>query len=201
MALCSIPGLSWPTSLRGARIFPGKRRNEAQSLPNEPPAVMVTALSAEDVSDKPMERIEPGNLPDVEPSQLAQALEELVERSASDWDVSHTTHSHPSTLFMIPWLDKLIPGLEKLAAEYHIGNFVVVRDTEKLMFKSMPLYASLQKLLTTLVIELECTWSAHLLLDVLGHSNTLLKLFYGDLQIDILKNRTIGRLLKDVSVR
>uniref|UniRef100_A0A0W0EZ36 phosphatidylserine decarboxylase n=1 Tax=Moniliophthora roreri TaxID=221103 RepID=A0A0W0EZ36_MONRR len=172
MALCSIPGLSWPTSFKGARILPGKRRNEAQRLPNGPP-VMITSLSAEDVSDKPMERIEPGSLPDVEPSQLARALEELVERSASDWDVSHTTHSHPLALFKVPWLDKLVPGLEKLAAEYHIGNFVVVRDTGKLMFESMPIYARI---------------GMHLL-------------FYGDLQIDILKNRTVGRLLKDVSVK
>ncbi|KAK7060844.1 hypothetical protein VNI00_000577 [Paramarasmius palmivorus] len=173
MALCTIPGLAWPASLKEALIHPTRHRaSRDEQRSNEPP-IMVTALKAEDVADKPLEKIEPGGLPDVEPGQLAKALEELVERSASDWDVSHTTHAHPMTLYRIPWLDKLVPGLEKLAAKYHIGNFVVVRDTGALIFESMPIYARI---------------GMHLL-------------FYGDMQIDILKNKTVGRLLKDVSVK
>jgi phosphatidylserine decarboxylase len=44
----------------------------------------------------------------------------------------HTVPSHP-------WLGKYIPGLETLAAEYHVGNFVVIRETGEQIFESMPI--------------------------------------------------------------
>ncbi|POY70494.1 hypothetical protein BMF94_6562 [Rhodotorula taiwanensis] len=39
------------------------------------------------------------------------------------------------------WLQRYVPGIEKLAAEYHVGNYVVTRDDPPNKFwESMPIY-------------------------------------------------------------
>ena len=44
------------------------------------------------------------------------------------------------------WLEKLVPGVEKLTVKFHAGNFVAIRDKSKppgseRFFESMPIYA------------------------------------------------------------
>ncbi|GAA5967625.1 hypothetical protein JCM21900_003229 [Sporobolomyces salmonicolor] len=40
-----------------------------------------------------------------------------------------------------PWLKKLVPGIEKLAATYHLGNWVTTRgDNAQKTWESMPIY-------------------------------------------------------------
>lgn len=51
----------------------------------------------------------------------------------------HSTKRHA-------WLERLVPGAEKLTVKFHAGNYVAVRDETKepgsvKIFESMPLYA------------------------------------------------------------
>jgi len=92
-------------------------------------------------SDKPVECIHPDNLPKADKDNVAVALVAMVDRSAAHADVNEGLHMNLSELGKDPWFKKLIPGLEKLANKYHIGNYVIVRDTNKKVFESMPLYA------------------------------------------------------------
>jgi phosphatidylserine decarboxylase len=80
-------------------------------------------------------------LPAVSTDMMAKGLEGLVDESAKDADVTKGTHMHSKNIFEIGWITKLIPGIEKLANEYHIGNYVVVRGTNERIFESMPIYA------------------------------------------------------------
>ncbi|KIY45019.1 hypothetical protein FISHEDRAFT_67255 [Fistulina hepatica ATCC 64428] len=67
----------------------------------------------------------------------------------------------------------MVPGLEKLAAAYHVGNFVMVREKRQLVFEFMPLYARI---------------GMHLL-------------FYGTQQRKLLKTDWLQNLLKKQSVK
>lgn len=67
------------------------------------------------------------------------------------------------------WITKLIPGIEKLAAEYHIGNFVALRGKNEDFFESMPLYTRI---------------GMHLL-------------FYGKEQVKILGTKSVETFLRD----
>lgn len=93
--------------------------------------------------DKPVEVIHPDNLPDAGEDHMASALTALVDHSARHTDVSQGIHAPMRSVMKIPWIHSLIPGIEKLAVAYHIGNFVVVRGTNEPFFESMPLYARL----------------------------------------------------------
>ena len=68
---------------------------------------------------------------------------------------------------------ELIPGIEQLASQYHVGNFVEMRGTGEKFFESMPIYPRL---------------GMHLL-------------FYGGTQIKVLHNQTVETVLKDLSIR
>ena len=78
-----------------------------------------------------------------------QALVTAVQNSQDQpHDVSQTIHSHGSgdKGKHHAWLEKLVPGIEKLTVHYHAGNFVAVRDPSKppgsvKIFESMPIYA------------------------------------------------------------
>ena len=84
----------------------------------------------------------------------AQALAAAVQNSDNGAeDVTKTIHSHGDVdeasetghSRRHKWLEKLIPGVEKLVVKYHAGNFVAYRDTSKppgsnKFFESMPLY-------------------------------------------------------------
>jgi hypothetical protein len=91
--------------------------------------------------DRPIEVIHPDNLPDTNPDEASKALETLIEYSASQSDVAQSIHARMHLIPSIPLLHHLIKGIEKIAARYHIGNYVVVRDTGEKIFESMPLYA------------------------------------------------------------
>ncbi|KAF8892037.1 phosphatidylserine decarboxylase-domain-containing protein [Infundibulicybe gibba] len=123
--------------------------------------------------DKPLENIHPDNLPDAQVDHLARALQALVDHSARHTDVSQNIHAPMHALFKIPWIHDLIPGIEKLAAAYHMGNFFLVRGTQEPVFESMPLYARV---------------GMHLL-------------FYGKHQIRVLGTQTVEHLLKEQSIK
>lgn len=92
------------------------------------------------LSDKPIEIIHSDSLPDADLEQVAKALTKLVERSAKNDNVQEHIYASEYTVEELSWIHHLIPGLEKLAAKYHFGNYVVVRGTNEPFFESMPLY-------------------------------------------------------------
>lgn len=102
-----------------------------------------------------------------------KGFDALVDHSETQRDVSHSIHMHGTNLFEIPWIHKMIPGIEKLAAEYHFGNFVIIRDTGEKIFESMPVYARI---------------GMHLL-------------FYGKEQQKLLDSQRIEHLLREKSIK
>ncbi len=146
MVACSIPTPTIPN------IFKYKLY---KSLPtNGLPALPVVILTPEDVfslaaipshavADRPLELgLAQESLKDTDQDHLALALETLIDNSAtSNEDVSQGVDMHTMHLFKAPWMHKLIPELEKLTAQYHLGNYVLVRATGKKIFESMPIYA------------------------------------------------------------
>ncbi|KAJ6591617.1 phosphatidylserine decarboxylase-domain-containing protein [Mycena vulgaris] len=125
--------------------------------------------------DKPLENIQPhdNKLSHLTNEQAAQGLVALVDHSQKHTDVSQGIHATSHTLFSIPWIHRLIPGIEKLAAEYHIGNFVAIRGSKEQIFEAMPIYARI---------------GMHLL-------------FYGTEQVKVLHSQTVESLLKEQSIK
>ncbi|KAG6837363.1 hypothetical protein H0H93_010965 [Arthromyces matolae] len=122
---------------------------------------------------KPIEQIHPDNLPNASPDQFANALEALVDHSTEHDDVGHGIHTPMHRLLHVRWIHDLIPGIEKLAVAYHVGNYYMVRKTREPVFESMPIYARV---------------GMHLL-------------FYGRGRAQLLKQGTIEHLLRDQSVK
>lgn len=83
----------------------------------------------------------PNTLPEEsrDPDVAASALNQLVEHSNDHSDVRHGIHAPFHKIASIPLVHKLVPGIEKLADKFHVGNFVVVRGGDK-FFESMPIY-------------------------------------------------------------
>ncbi|KAJ3777685.1 phosphatidylserine decarboxylase-domain-containing protein [Lentinula raphanica] len=127
------------------------------------------------VQDKPIENSQSAadNLSEAQDDNVAKGLESMVAHSETSHDVSHGIHMHGKTVFEVPWIQKMIPGIEKLAANYHIGNFVVVRKSGERIFESMPIYARI---------------GMHLL-------------FYGSARETILNYKSVGHLLQEQSVK
>ena len=92
--------------------------------------------------NKPVETIHPSNLPkdSQDPKVAADALDTLVDNSAKHPDVEHGIHAQMHKIRESHFVQKLIPGMEKVASDYHVGNFVVLRGTGEKFFESMPLY-------------------------------------------------------------
>ncbi|KAI0359442.1 hypothetical protein OH77DRAFT_1419944 [Trametes cingulata] len=132
-------------------------------------------ISAHAADTKPVETVHPDNLPAAsqDPGLAGAALEKMVEQSAEHPDVKNSIHAPMHMLQNIPFVHKLVPGLEQLANQYHVGNFVIVRATGERIFESMPIYPRL---------------GMHLL-------------FYGGTQVKMLRNRSVETVLKDLSVR
>lgn len=120
-----------------------------------------------------VESIQQDNLPDATGKHAGDALEHLVDRSSSHNDLSHSIHASAHGIGHMPLLKKLVPGLEHLANKYHIGNYVVVRDTNEKFFESMPIYARI---------------GMHLL-------------FYGREQTEILEAKRVENLLRAQSIK
>ncbi|KAK7012242.1 phosphatidylserine decarboxylase-domain-containing protein [Favolaschia claudopus] len=125
--------------------------------------------------DKPLEPIhsESNNLPGLTNEQAAQGLVSLVDHSEGHTDVSQGIHATSHTIFNIRWIHNLIPGVERLATQYHIGNFVAIRGSKEQIFEAMPIYARI---------------GMHLL-------------FYGRGQIQVLHSHTVESLLKEQSIK
>lgn len=85
--------------------------------------------------DKPVELIKADSLSPAEQKHFGKALEAVVDQS----NLAHGIHAH--SLIHMPFLKKLIPGLEDLASKYHFGNYVAMRGTDEKFFESMPIYA------------------------------------------------------------
>jgi phosphatidylserine decarboxylase len=92
---------------------------------------------------KPIEAIHPDNLPSAKHDHIAKAFSALVERSANSPNVAEHIHAPMHIVQDLPWVHSLIPGIEKLAAKYHVGNYVAVRGKNETFFESMPLYVRL----------------------------------------------------------
>ncbi|KAK7691397.1 hypothetical protein QCA50_004796 [Cerrena zonata] len=135
----------------------------------------MASIHLSNVQDKPIEVIHPSNLPPdaQDPHLTVEALNTLVDHSAKHDDVRQSIHTPMHRLLHNNMIQKLIPGIEKLASDYHVGNFVMVRGTGEKFFESMPLYPRL---------------GMHLL-------------FYGGTQIKLLHNQSVESVLKDLSVR
>ncbi|KAJ3745744.1 phosphatidylserine decarboxylase-domain-containing protein [Lentinula detonsa] len=127
------------------------------------------------VQDKPVEKIQPqtNNLSEAQDEHIAKGLESMVAQSETNHDVSHGIHMHGKNVLEVPWIHKMIPGIEKLAANYHIGNFVVVRESGEKIFESMPIYARI---------------GMHLL-------------FYGSARETVLNYRSVEHLLQEQSIK
>ncbi|KAI0764292.1 phosphatidylserine decarboxylase-domain-containing protein [Trametes elegans] len=124
---------------------------------------------------RPVETVHPDHLPAAsqDPTPVVAALEKLVEHSAEHHDVKNTIHAPMHMVHNIPFVHNLVPGIEHVASEYHVGNFVIVRSTGERIFESMPIYPRL---------------GMHLL-------------FYGGTQVKLLHNKSIETVLKDLSIR
>ena len=102
----------------------------------------MASLHESHVAEKPVETIHPNNLPEHarDPSVAAGALQALVEHSTKHEDVRDTIHAPMHRLLSIPFVQKLIPGLEDVASQYHVGNYVQMRGSSEKFFESMPIY-------------------------------------------------------------
>ncbi|KAF9219791.1 hypothetical protein BS17DRAFT_804294 [Gyrodon lividus] len=94
---------------------------------------------------KPIEHItKESGLEGANEDSIAQGLTKVVENthpSQGGGDVTQgihgAAHSH------LPFLHKVVPQLENLASTYHVGNYVIDRETGQKFFESMPIYARL----------------------------------------------------------
>jgi phosphatidylserine decarboxylase len=100
----------------------------------------MVSLHPKDV-DKPAEKMNIDSFPDASHDDVAKGLSSAVAQSAESPEVGHHIHAPMHSLAKLPWVHHLIPGIEKLAVEYHCGNYVVVRGTNEPFFETMPLYA------------------------------------------------------------
>lgn len=135
--ICPIPGLtSFKWKPQNSPSSNSKISDSQSTMPFK------FHTKASQLSNKPVESaLSPTALPDANQDDAAHGLEALVEHSATENDVGHGIHMHGKNIFEIPWIHRMIPGIEKLATEYHIGNFVVERETGERIFESMPIYA------------------------------------------------------------
>ncbi|KAH9828557.1 phosphatidylserine decarboxylase-domain-containing protein, partial [Rhodofomes roseus] len=135
----------------------------------------MTSLPLHEADMKPKQSITATNLPahTQDPAVVAASLNKLVDQSAQHADVRHGIHAPMHRLAELPFVHKLIPGLERLATEAHVGNYVIDRKTGQRFWESMPIYPRL---------------GMHLL-------------FYGGEQRKILHNKSIESILEELSVR
>lgn len=104
----------------------------------------MTSLHGDNVAktDKPVEVAHKDSLPShlKDPGIILRTLDGLVENSIKYEDVQHTIHAPMHKLGQLPFVQKLLPGIETYASQYHIGNYVAMRGSTERFFESMPLY-------------------------------------------------------------
>ena len=100
-------------------------------------------MASIDVSQiqKPVEVVHPDNLPFANEHHFAKALTALVQHSGNHVDVRQNVHASMHHLLQVPWIYSMIPGIQQLAVEHHVGNYVLIRETNERFFESMPIYA------------------------------------------------------------
>ncbi|PPQ97431.1 hypothetical protein CVT26_006778 [Gymnopilus dilepis] len=139
----------------------------------------MSTLRAKQIT-KPIDpiRSEGHPLGDVKQEAVIKGLSKLVATSADEPDVGHHILAPVHTLNKshFDWIRKLIPGIERVAVEYHVGNFVAIRGTDEKVFESMPLYAR------------EVRLGMHLL-------------FYGKEQRKLLSSKRIYEILEEQSIK
>ncbi|KAK0203038.1 phosphatidylserine decarboxylase-domain-containing protein [Desarmillaria ectypa] len=169
MVSCAVPTPTIPKFLK-YKLY----KYIPHGLPASP-VIVVHELSIADIADKPVETdIQPESFLSTTEDNLALTLEALVDSSATNAnDVTQGVDMYTVHMFRIPWIHKLIPELERLAAEYHIGNYVMIRATGERVFESMPIYARI---------------GMHLL-------------FHGKGQILLLGTETVANFLKRLSIK
>jgi phosphatidylserine decarboxylase len=108
--------------------------------------------------EKVIKDVHPKNLPETTQESMEKSLAAIVEHTSGHYDLTQGIHAHSAHLTGSHWVIGLIPGLENLyvqdyaglsctvlnsyrSAKFHFGNYVVVRDTGKKLFESMPIYA------------------------------------------------------------
>ena len=126
----------------------------------------MTSIHPDNV-DKPIETIHKDSIDGATPTIMGNALEAVVDQSVTHDDLGHGIHAPFHKVIGIPYLNKVVPGLEKLATKHHVGNYVAIRGTNQKFFESMPIYARI---------------GMHLLF--YGHENV--KLLEGNQEIDTL---------------
>ncbi|TDL21984.1 hypothetical protein BD410DRAFT_789065 [Rickenella mellea] len=82
---------------------------------------------------------------DADAQNASAALAGAVQQSENASNVTDSIHAHGHEHH---WLQKLVPGIEKIVVKTHTGNFIAVRDKSKppgseKIFESMPIYARL----------------------------------------------------------
>jgi hypothetical protein len=99
------------------------------------------------------------------PDHVADALDAAVDASAEHADVQAGIHApmHKVPGSQHGWVSKFVPGLEKLASKYHVGNFVKIRGSDETFFESMPIYPRCVDYLAARVTfaELTCAQARH----------------------------------------
>jgi len=123
-------------------------------------------------------------------------LDKLVDETdptqgSGTHDVSKTIHAPAHTVPSHPWLGKFIPGLETLASEYHVGNFVINRDTGEKFFEAMPICKHAQRSICVELIEfvmVDARIGMHLL-------------FYGKLETHLLNVNIVRSQLREQSIK
>lgn len=109
-------------------------------------------------------------------------------------DVSKTIHTPSHVVPSHPWLGKYIPGIETLAAEYHVGNFVIDRKTGEKFFESMPICE--RYFITLQLVRLDLTISFHSDARIGMHL-----LFYGNLETKLLRSGIVEAQLREQSIK
>lgn len=102
----------------------------------------MVSLHESNVSQKPVETVHPNNLPEGSrhPGVIAGALQALVEQSTKHVSVQDSIHAPMHSLTQLPFVHKLVPGIEDIANQYHVGNYVQMRGSSERFFESMPIY-------------------------------------------------------------
>lgn len=133
----------------------------------------MTSIHPDNV-DKPVETVHKDSIAGATSTTVGNALEAVVDHSAEQENVGHGIHAPFHKVLGIPYLKKILPGIEDLAAKHHVGNYVVIRGTDEKFFESMPIYARL---------------GMHLL-------------FYGHEQVKLLEGNTeVDTLLRNQSIK
>ncbi|EMD32877.1 hypothetical protein CERSUDRAFT_118332 [Gelatoporia subvermispora B] len=135
----------------------------------------MSTIDQETAASKPVEPVRPEHLPEGSrnPGAVASMLSALVEHSRVEKDVRNSIHAPWHALPHLPRVAALVPGLEKLAAAHHVGNYVALRGSDQRFFESMPLATRL---------------GMHLL-------------FWGGYQEKLLHEKSVESVLKELSVR